>query len=337
MKGCCPLPPSRVRYAKGFSLIELMISLTIGLIMMAVVFYAYFGSLTAGRIAEAQGRMNEDAQAALSLLTQQLRMAGNNPTQPDRTENSRRNPVYNLYDAATFVNVPTTVYPSSFSIRGCDDSFNNITSATRLDALVCPTGTGYSPNSIAVSYEADIFNSVPTALKAPTDCLGSALASTQVTFPAENPPGPYFYSVADNRFYIDVSTANIPSLYCKGNGEGGTAKPLVENIEDLQFSYGVVKASTVAGDLETASISGYLRANEIMTNTTLTALPDDSARWAKVVAVRICVVARSEARVATDLISARYTKCDGNIEMSPLDLRLRHAYTTTVALRNRRL
>ena len=162
MKGCCPLPPSRVRYAKGFSLIELMISLTIGLIMMAVVFYAYFGSLTAGRIAEAQGRMNEDAQAALSLLTQQLRMAGNNPTQPDRTENSRRNPVYNLYDAATFVNVPTTVYPSSFSIRGCDDSFNNITSATRLDALVCATGTSYSPNSIAVSYEADILTVWPT-------------------------------------------------------------------------------------------------------------------------------------------------------------------------------
>ena len=334
MKGCSRLQHARARCAKGFSLIEVMISLAIGLIMVVVVFSAYLGASTAGRIAEAQGRMNEDAQTALTVLTQQLRMAGNNPTQPDRTEKSRRNPAYNPYDAATFVNIPATASPSSFSIRGCSKNFSNITSATRLDALVCPNGTGYSANSIAVSYEADAFNSIQTDPGIPADCLGAALTSTQVNFPAENPSGPYFYSVAENRFYIDVSTANVPSLYCKGNGQNSLAQPLVENIEDLQLTYGVVKALTAAADLKTASISGYLQANEFMAKI---ALPDDAARWAQVVAVRICIVARSEAKVATDLASARYTKCDGNIENAPLDLRLRRAYTTTVVLRNRRL
>ena len=334
MKGYLRLRPPRAHHAKGFSLIELMISLAIGLIMMVVVFSAYLGASAAGRIAEAQGRMNEDAQTALTVLTQQLRMAGNNPTQPDRTEKSRRNPAYNPYDAATFVNIPATASPSSFSIRGCSKNFSNITSATRLDALVCPNGTGYSANSIAVSYEADAFNSIQTDPGIPADCLGAALTSTQVNFPAENPSGPYFYSVAENRFYIDVSTANVPSLYCKGNGQNSLAQPLVENIEDLQLTYGVVKALTAAADLKTASISGYLQANEFMAKI---ALPDDAARWAQVVAVRICIVARSEAKVATDLASARYTKCDGNIENAPLDLRLRRAYTTTVVLRNRRL
>ena len=325
------------RDAKGFSLIELMISITIGLIMMVAVFSAYLGASTAGRVTEAQGRMNEDAQTALSVLTQQLRMAGNNPTQPDRTDKSRRNPAYNPYDTATFVNAPASASPSSFSIRGCGRNFSNITSATRLDALVCPNGNGYAANSIAVSYEADIFNSAPTTLGAPADCLGAALTPTQVTFPAEDPSGPYFYSVAENRFYIDVSKANVPSLYCQGNGQNGTAQPLVENIEDLQFTYGVVKASTAAENIETASISGYLRADEVTTNPALAALPDDSARWAKVVAVRICVLVRSEAAAATDLTSARYTKCDGTVENAPPDLRLRRAYNTTVVLRNRRL
>ena len=334
MKGCFRIQHVRVRCTKGFSLIEVMISLAIGLIMVVAVFSAYLGASTAGRIAEAQGRMNEDAQTALTVLTQQLRMAGNNPTQPDRTEKSRRNPAYNPYDAATFVNIPATASPSSFSIRGCSKNFSNITSATRLDALVCPNGTGYSANSIAVSYEADAFNSIQTDPGIPADCLGAALTSTQVNFPAENPSGPYFYSVAENRFYIDVSTANVPSLYCKGNGQNSLAQPLVENIEDLQLTYGVVKALTAAADLKTASISGYLQANEFMAKI---ALPDDAARWAQVVAVRICIVARSEAKVATDLASARYTKCDGNIENAPLDLRLRRAYTTTVVLRNRRL
>ena len=337
MKGCFRLQHVRARCTKGFSLIEVMISLAIGLIMVVAVFSAYLGASTAGRIAEAQGRMNEDAQTALTVLTQQLRMAGNNPTQPDRTDKSRRNPAYSPYDAATFMNIPATASPSSFSIRGCSKNFSNITSATRLDALVCPNGTGYSANSVAVSYEADAFNSVPTAPGIPADCLGAALASIQVTFPAENPSGPYFYSVAENRFYIDVSTANVPSLYCQGNGQNSIAQPLVENIEDLQFAYGVVKASTAAADLGTASISGYLRADELTTNFALAALPDDPARWAKVVAVRICVLARSEISIATDFISARYTKCDGTVENAPPDLRLRRAYTTTVVLRNRRL
>lgn len=334
MKGYLRLRLPRAHHAKGFSLIELMISLAIGLIMVVAVFSAYLGASTAGRIAEAQGRMNEDAQTALTVLTQQLRMAGSNPAQPDRTDKSRRNPAYSPYDAATFVNIPATASPSSFSIRGCSKNFSNITSATRLDALVCPNGTGYSANSVAVSYEADAFNSVPTAPGIPVDCLGAALTSTQVNFPAENPSGPYFYSVAENRFYIDVSTVNVPSLYCQGNGQNSIAQPLVENIEDLQLTYGVVKALTAAADLKTASISGYLQANEFMAKI---ALPDDAARWAQVVAVRICIVARSEAKVATDLASARYTKCDGNIENAPPDLRLRRAYTTTVVLRNRRL
>ena len=329
---------TRELHTGGFTLIELMISLAIGLIMMVVVFSAYLGATIAGRIAEAQGRMNDDAQAALNVLTQQLRMAGNNPAQPDRTDKSRHNPVYNPNDPSTFVVTPASASPSSFSIRGCSQNFSNITSAPRSDTLTCPAGNASSPNSIAVSYEADVFNTVPTTSRIPTDCVGSNLAQTQVKFPAENPQGPYFYNMAENRFYIDLSPATkVPSLYCRGNGESSVPQPLVENIEDLQFSFGVVKASTDAADIPAASVSGYLRADELTTNPTLAALSDDSARWAKVVAVRICIVARSEAKVASDLASARYTKCDGTVDSTPPDLRLRRAYTTTVVLRNRRI
>lgn len=328
---------ARAQCADGFSLIELMISLTIGLLLVWVVFSGYASAITAGRVAEAQGRMNDDAQAALNVLTQQLRMAGSNPAQPGRTDKSRHNPVFNPYDPTTFVVTPATASPSSFSIRACSKNFSNITSAPSADALTCPAGNASSTNSIAVSYEADVFNSVPATSGMPADCVGSNLAQTQVKFPAETPPGPYFYRVAENRFYIDLSSAQVPSLYCRGNGQNGKPQPLVENIEDLQFSFGVVKASTMAADVATASVSGYLRADELTTSPALAALPDDAARWAKVVAVRICILARSEAKVASGPTSARYTKCDGTVESTPPDLRLRRAYTTTVVLRNRRL
>ena len=202
------------RSCQGFSLIELMVSMVIGLIIAIAAVAAYLSASGASRMAEAQGRMNEDAQAALTILTQQIRMAGNNPDQVNRVDNdnptlsSRHNPVYR--PMPTFPGFATTFALSSFGIRGCDGVFSNITAATDLDQLQCaPDAT--QPDSIAVSYEADRFNTVPTAPAVPpavgslpTDCLGIRLAINTATVPtvvggaAEN--ATVTYAVADNRF-----------------------------------------------------------------------------------------------------------------------------------------
>ena len=102
----------------------------------------------------------------------------------------------------------------------------------------------------------------------------------------------------------------------------------------MQFTYGTVNALTPDAALTVAPVAGYLSANGI---TSLAALPNDAARWAKVITVRICVLVRSEGLVAPNSASARYRKCDGTLEAEPPDLRLRRAYSTTVVLRNRRL
>jgi len=329
----------------GFSLIELMISLTIGLVIAGAAFAAYMGTAGASRMAEAQGRMNEDAQAALTILTQQLRMAGNNPVQPNRVDNplltlsSRHNPAY--LPAPTYADytlAPATFALSAFSLRGCDGQFSNLASAGTLDELTCAAGIG--PGAIAVSYEADRFNTVPTEAGLPSDCAGNALGRLTATLPvmagsAGSASAAVHYAVADNRFYI-ASSAGVPSLYCKGNGGNGAARPqaLVENIEDLRFTYGVVSTATTAS---TATVAGYLSAADIVTQADLAALPDDAARWAKVITIRICVLVRSEAAVVADAASAHYLTCDGTLETAAPDLRLRRAYSSTVLLRNRRL
>lgn len=323
---------SGLRYIKGFSLIELMISMVIGLIIMVAAISAYMGASGASRVAEAQGRMNEDAQAALTILTQQLRMAGNNPDQANRVELSRRNPVYGAttYPTGTF----TT---SNFIIRGCDGKFSNITTAADLDNLTCVAGTSTLPDSIAINYEADKFNTAPTTGGVPTDCLGNGLGTITATLPTVVGAGTsttaVTYTVADTRLYIGTSTAIVsPSLYCKGNGGASTPQPLVENIEDLQFTYGTVSTSTTA---TTATVAGYLTANQVITDANLALLADDAARWGKVISVRVCVLVRSEGPVVSDSASARYLRCDGTLETTPPDLRLRRAYSTTVVLRNR--
>lgn len=339
-----------VRGSHGFSLIELMVSLTIGLIIAIAAMSAYLGASSASRMTDVQSRMNEDAQAALTILSQQLQMAGNNPNQTNRVAyvtpslGSLQDPVYNPTPPSVLGYVPTylptTFTLSNFSIRGCDGKFTNISGSTNLDALNCGGGTTTLPDSIAVSYQADPFNTEATSGGLATDCLGNALPIiTASNVPVFNTvtgtvtTAAITYTVADNRFYVGTSTViTSPSLYCQGNGGASTPQPLVENIEDMQFQYGTMSATSTS---TTATVAGYLTANEVITQTDLAALSSDAERWRKVLSVRICVVVRSDTSVVSDANSAKYRDCTGSL-VSASDLRLRRAYFATVALRNRR-
>lgn len=348
-----PRPP---RVDKGFSLLELMIALSIGMMITVATLSAYLGAASASSMTEAQSRMNEDATTALNILAQQLRMAGNNPEQSNRVDNSdpslssRRNPVYG---STSFPTSPSSFSTVNFIIRGCDGTFSNISSSTaRIDDLACAPNDA-KPDSIAITYEADLFNTTPTATLPlmPTDCLGDPLPAVSADLPTIVGSGSatttVTYAVASNRYYIGTANdsapaatqlLSTPSLYCKGNGNNGlsVAQPLVENVEDMQFTYGAALASTTDAAMSTAPVAGYLSASQMASDPTMAALPDEASRWKKVITVRICVLVRSEGQVVTDIFSARYRKCDDTVETSPPDRRLRRAYYTTVVLRNRR-
>jgi len=313
------------------SLIELMISIALGMILVVAILSAYVGTSGASKVSEAQSRMNEDAQAALTILSQQIRMAGNNPKQLNYDTATPSNPVFGS---------------TSFAIRGCDGTFSNVDAAADIQTLACAAG---GADSIAVSYEADPYNTIKTTGGVATDCLGVGLPVVG-TAPAvfvnkwngivgpgsASVPTSVTYTVADNRFFVATSgVVTAPSLYCKGNGTGSTKQPLVENIEDMQFVYGTSPATTT-----TMSVAGYLNAGEVLSDANLALLPDDQTRWGKVMTVRICVLVRSEAPIAPDADSAKYMSCPtsstsvGTLTAAP-DLRLRRAYSTTVVLRNR--
>lgn len=329
---------------RGVSLIELMISMTIGLIIMIAVITAYVGASGASRTAEAIGRMNEDGQAALTILTQQLRMAGVNPSQPDRHSVtlgiSARGNTVPLHNSVT----------NAFAIRGCDDRFTDVTSAASTAALTCGhAAASVGPDSISIGYEADRYNTV-AAGGIPTDCIGNGITPLTLTPGYLNAAGVAAANTliyeAENRFYVGTSAFVVnPTLYCKGNG--GTTQPLVENIENLQFSYGTVNPNTTTSPIyvtvtptfTTTLVLGYMSAYELENYNAGSPAPQfgatgaTSRRWNAVKTVRICVVARSEQPLADSLDSARYLDCNGTLTVPP-DRRLRRAYTTTVVLRN---
>ena len=217
-------------------------------------------------------------------------------------------------------------------VRGCDGAFSNLTAAADIDSLTCAGTTTTLPDSIAITYEADQYNTIPTSGGTPTDCLGGSLPVITASMPVVSGTGTVTSSVtyykADNRFYIGTSSAIVnPSLYCKGNGTP-SPQPMVENVEDMQITYGTLNTTGTS-----TGVAGYLEANEITSVANLAALANDAARWKKVITARICIVVRSETTVVSDASSAKYLNCQGSLVASP-DLRLRKAYSTTVELRN---
>jgi type IV pilus assembly protein PilW len=300
-----------LRRERGLTLVELLISLVIGLVLMLAVIGAYLGSVSASGSTQSQSRMNEDAQAALTVLSQHIRMAANNPKQPNYVPASPRNPVFGA---------------TTWAVRGCDAKFADPTVAST-SLLTCGTS---GADALAIAYEADRYNTVSAGANA-TDCLGQALPtvsatiSTWYTATSTINPTSVTFTVADNRFYVDSG-----NLYCKGNG--GATQALVENVEDMQITYGVAKSDAGA----TLTVAGYLSASDIINpaDAGLLALPLMD-RWAKVATVRVCLIVRSEKPIAPSVESAQYFQCDGTLKTDPPDLRLRRAYTTTVVLRNR--
>ena len=65
--------------ARGFTLIELMISLAIGSIILGAVLYIFLSNSQTYRLNEAQSRVQENGRFALEFLTREIRHAGFNP------------------------------------------------------------------------------------------------------------------------------------------------------------------------------------------------------------------------------------------------------------------
>jgi type IV pilus assembly protein PilW len=200
---------SRLARVRGFSLVELMVALAVGLVVVAALMYTLFAASISGQHGKALVQMSEDASVALSMLREQLSQVG--------------------YSQATGVN-GAGKFVKAFTaggVVGCDTPFGNPAAAVSLANLTCAAaGSGAA---IAMAYEADASNSVVSG-GVPLDCLGNKMPA---------PVGPVTYYQAFNLFYLKNG-----SLYCQGNGGGGE-QALVENIQDMKIWYGITNDPTV--------------------------------------------------------------------------------------------
>ena len=311
------LPPQRAlpgRQHRGLSLIELLISMVIGLVVIGVVFANYLTSGTGNNSNSALSQMSEDASMALNFMRKQITQAGySRPYQLNAKGGMDR-----LYFQQ--------------AIFGCDGAFDN-PKAALINELKCKAGdTG--PSSIAIAYEADAQNSVLRDTDKPGDCVGAALSASTT-----GGATPQSYYVAESRLY--VGTDSERALSCQGNGQallplaGGTLtsspSPLVNNVFNMRIRYGVADPRPAPGP----GVSPLPLAPKKFVAASALGTP---AAWTDVVAVRVCIVVRSEQEVMPE--KTPYYDCDAveaaaPAPVTPTDRRLYRAFSTTVMVQNR--
>lgn len=198
------------RRVRGVTLVELLISIVIGLVVVAAVMITFVNSGKAGRYEAALNQMNQDAQVALNMLSREVQLAG---------YVSRSN------------NLGLNVNP----LFGCDASRSVTPGAIPfVDATVTgnpacsPTVAAPTVSALEVVYEADLYNTVPAGGGLPADCAGLPATFTAPIW------------ITRNRYFVDRAVGGRPELYCSGNSAVSQRVPLVENVEDMQIWYGVI-------------------------------------------------------------------------------------------------
>ena len=289
----------------GLSLVEVLVSLVIGLVVVGAVLVSYIASGKTSAQQAAYAEMNENAQLGLGLLSRDLLLAGY--AQPTGLEMT-----------AGPLPVPTGNFAKNYTARpvyGCDKGF---LAPSATGDVACATTSGKP--AIEIVYEADEWNTIKTSSGAPSDCLGTGLNSVP--------------AIAYNRYYLLKGTSGRFELHCASR-QGANGQPLVDNVEDMKFWYGEAGPPSpgVVPTLEAAEkqrrVLRYVTAGNLI-----------DLNFARVIAVKVCLVIRSsEAVLDMELYPdpskpPKYLDCD-SVEQTISDRFLRRAYFTTVTLRNK--
>lgn len=315
---------------RGISLIEIMVSMAIGLVVVGAVLSTYLHSRAGSRQSTGLTQVTEDASLAFGILRAYVSMAGySEPTGVDGFGMTRR--------------------LTGPAIIGCDGGITSGEKAVDPKAVTCQAN-GIGPDSLIVRYQADGRNSPITAgTNAPMDCQGVGLVQGA-------PPNDYF--VSDSRFSIAADTATNAALALKCLGSGTTptmnatataaattllddaAVTLVDNIQDLQISYGLASlVSVTPSDGGAAAYKPGKRASTYLSAKDI-GVPA-SPNWDRVVSVHLCMVVRSEAEVLSNITpyrgctNAANPNPDITALITPTDRRIYRAFTTTIVLNNR--
>lgn len=309
---------------RGFSLVELMVAITLGFIVVAAVGYLYLGSRQSFRNTENMSRMQESARYALDTMARDVRMAGSLGC----TSLVEGAPTIGSPIPASLVPAPTNTIAVEGRDAGTDPPGVPAATVPRVagDALsvwgaqgssvtLATITAGGNPHAYKVNDILAVVTCRPAADAPPVGVLRAAPANL-TTLPGA--PADEVMKFDRFAYYIGTKPAGIRALYRNSINDG--VAELVEGVEDMQIMYGVdtsVVPDRIADVYQTAS-----------------AVVD----WTRVVSARISLLMASpDDNLMAAPQSYAYFADDGTpIPPAPAaDRRIYQTFSTTVGIRNR--
>lgn len=320
------LRPASSDREQGFTLIEMMVAMAIGLVLILGAVNIYAQGRQSFRTAESIARVQENARFALDLMGPDIRLVnywGRN------SEAAYVAPPAGLVVTCNAADVSAWALNLVNGIEAVDDGYT----------LPCPAFSGAQPNSdVLVLRHASGQPAAPTAgrLQIQSGRVSAALFTTGIipggAIPA--PPASVTHDVVVNAYYVDQQSslgANVPSLRrltlvpAAGGGAGSMQdQEIIPGVESLQVQLGIDTTDDGAADRYVDSDAGIITPGDIAFD------PD-----AEVVSVRLWMLVRAEQRENGHTDAGPYVPPDADLAaITPNDAFRRMALTTTIKLRN---
>lgn len=322
------------RASRGFSLVEVMVALVIGMLAMIVVLQVFWLSEGSKRTSTSGGDAQQSGSLALFTIERDLRQAGfgiaDLPT---------LGCVINGYDTAG--SPPRGAFTvAAFSpvmiAQGINDAPDTITIAYSSTGIVVPAATMTHPNGgTNANYQVNnnrdftvndlilvVENGNPNCTLAQVNNIPAQgtpgagqiiIHNTGVNSPRFNVPagigiphgvGSQIYNLGQlpnvNEYSVTLPAAAAPEgqLALQNLIMAPGRVPIMEGIVNLQAEYGMDDGANNA----TVNHAAYTADDRVIDNWT-TAAPADATAWGRVIAVRLAVVARSGLREKPDRVS----------------------------------
>ncbi|NUO86726.1 MAG: prepilin-type N-terminal cleavage/methylation domain-containing protein, partial [Cupriavidus sp.] len=241
---------------RGFSLVELMVGMTLGLIASAAAGAAFLNVHAAYLAATDRVLIEERGQRALAILSTLLRQSG--------------------WPGEPASGMAGTALPA---VSGADNCGQPAVAAVP----ACARAAVGQSDALLVRFSGSGLPAAPAQPDATmTDCSGYAVAGT-----AANAASTAAGYAAENLLYVAAGADGVPQLLCRYptrrngliDGSGWTSGALVRGVESLQLRYGL--------DLDQDG-----RPDRFETASAITA-PGDAA-WQRVVAIQIAIAVRGD-------------------------------------------
>ena len=298
---------------KGYTLVELMVSLAVGVMVMGAAAAAYLSISESQRSLTEKSYAAESARFAMETLGREIQNAGfypiNEVTSTSPLTPQSAVPIGN-FTTGSESNTETSPEHLRSPVFGCSSKKIDATKTTS----VCIAHTSYSPavdadTLVASYYTDDNFgkdrgNNTDCARATPAAVSGS---NGKLFFISNS------YTLTPVTLKLEGNTIKTFGLACAGSASPvNNYVPLITGIEQLRLSY-LVQSETTAQ---------FKSADSVL-----------ATEWNKVIAVKVCLVARSLQNVRLQASSYSFKDCSDATQTFANGIE-RKRYTQIFAVKN---